>query len=166
VGDVSSLLKSTVATLDPAQPVKAPIPMETYVTRNLSTSQFQMQTLGLFAGGGLVIASCGLYALLTFLVSASRREWAVRLALGATGVQLRQHVIRQAGLYGISGVVVGLVLYALSSRALAAVTYGTPVWNPWFVLAAALTMIAVCIGAALGPAMRASRIAPREALAE
>ena len=57
VGDVSSLLKSTVATLDPAQPVKAPIPMETYVTRNLSTSQFQTQTLGLFAGGGLVIAS-------------------------------------------------------------------------------------------------------------
>ena len=74
-----------------------------------------MQTLGLFAGGGLLIASCGLYALLTFLVSASRREWAVRLALGATGVQLRQHVIREAGLYGISGVVVGLVLYALSS---------------------------------------------------
>ena len=108
----------------------------------------------------------GLYALLTFLVSASRREWAVRLALGATGVQLGQHVIRQAGLYGISGGLVGLVLYALSSRALAAVTYGTPVWNLWFVLAAALTMIVVCTGAALAPAMRASRIAPREALTE
>ena len=165
-GDLSNILKETVRTLDAGQPVKAPIPMDTYVTRNLSTSQFQMQTLGLFAGGGLLIACFGLYALLTFLVSASRREWAIRLALGATSAQLRRHVLRQAGLYGIAGVFVGLVLYALSSRALAAVTYGAPVWNPWFALAAALTMIGVCTGAALAPASRASRIAPREALTE
>jgi ABC-type antimicrobial peptide transport system permease subunit len=107
-----------------------------------------------------------LYGFLTYIVRGRRREWAVRLALGATSRDLQRLVLGETGLSIASGVVLGLTLFAIAAGLLKALVFGVVIWNPAVVAASVIILTTACLCAATVPAWRAGRIAPSEALRE
>jgi putative ABC transport system permease protein len=97
-----------VDTIDPGL-VFAPVtPMADYVKQNLAAPRVQLELTSSFALVALVVAAAGLYSLLTFLAAGSRREGAIRLALGATPRRLQHSVFQLSLKYGVLAAILGI----------------------------------------------------------
>jgi ABC-type antimicrobial peptide transport system permease subunit len=132
--------------------------------QNLAQPRVQAQLVGSFAAVALLIAASGLYCLLAFLVSGSRREWAVRLALGASHRHLLRLVFGQCATYAAVGVVIGIALLLLAGTTISSLIYGVSVWDPYSVIGCTAVIVVVCLLSATIPAFRASRISAAESL--
>jgi predicted permease len=151
---VGRVVRDVVDTIDPGL-VFAPItPMGDYVQQNLAAPRVQLELTSSFALVALVVAAAGLYSLLAFLVAGSRREWAIRLALGATPRRLQQSLFRMSLTYGVVAAMLGVALVAAAGRGLAGLLYGVAVWDPLIVASSTAVMLATCLVAAVGPALR------------
>lgn len=151
--------------VDPMQAFSAVVPTADYVQQNLAQPRVQAQLVGSFAAVALIIAASGLYSLLAFLVSGSRREWAVRLALGASHRHLLRLVFGQSATYATVGIVIGLVLMFLARTTISGLVYGVSVWDPYIVTGCTAVIVLVCVLSATIPAFRAGRISATESLA-
>jgi putative ABC transport system permease protein len=135
--------------------VFAPItPMTDYVQQNLAAPRVQLELTSSFALVALVVAAAGLYSLLAFLAANSRREWAIRLALGATPRRLQRSVFRLSLTYGVIAAMLGIAIVAVVGRGLTGMLYGVEVWDPAIVASSTVLMIVTCLAAAVGPALR------------
>lgn len=113
-----------------------------------------------FGGLGLLLASIGLYGLLSYTVARRTGEIGIRVALGASRGGIAVLILRDiAVLLGI-----GLVLAFAGARAIAAFLYGLSSHDPVALLAAAGMLVLVAIGASLMPSVRAVRVDPAVAL--
>jgi predicted permease len=118
-------------------------------------------TLGLLA---LVLAALGVYGVLSFLVRARTREIGVRVAMGATPRTVVALIVRQAVVWTVSGMAIGLALALAASRVLGSLLYGISPTDPLtFGLVIVLLGIAAAAAAVI-PALRASRLDPLVAL--
>jgi putative ABC transport system permease protein len=120
--------------------------------------------LGLFAAAAVTLAAVGLYSLFMLLVSERAREMAVRLAIGAEPRQMIQFVMAGAGRLLAGGLVAGVILTVAADRLLRGVLFGVSAFDATALAAAALTLAAVAVVAVAGPAIKAARIAPVDAL--
>ena len=116
--------------------------------------------LTLFAGGSLLIAAIGQYAVVAFDGRRRRREFGVRIALGASSRQLVSSVVSESFRLTVAGLVTGFVLSAAVGTAMARVLYGVTPTDPAtyagvFVLLAGASLLASYL-----PARRASRTDP------
>jgi ABC-type antimicrobial peptide transport system permease subunit len=151
---VGRVVREVVDTIDPGL-VFAPItPMADYVQQNLAAPRVQLELTSSFALVALVVAAAGLYSLLAFLAAGSRREWAIRLALGATPRRLQQSLFRMSLTYGVVAAMLGIALVVAVGRGLTGVLYGVAVWDPLIVASSTGVMIVTCLVAAVGPALR------------
>jgi ABC-type antimicrobial peptide transport system permease subunit len=130
----------------------------------LDQPRLDATVLGLFAGAALVLAAIGLYSLFMLVVSESVREIAVRLAIGAAPGQVMRLVMSGAGRLLAGGLLIGIVLTAAADRLLRGVLFGVNPLDLPALAAAILTIAVVASLAVFAPALRASRIAPIEAL--
>ena len=117
--------------------------------------------LGLLA---LVLAALGVYGVLSFLVRARTREIGVRVALGAAPRSVVGLVVRQAMVWTLSGMAIGLALALAASRLLGALLYGISPTDPLTFGVVMLLLGSVAGLAAVIPALRASRLDPLVAL--
>jgi putative ABC transport system permease protein len=116
------------------------------------------------AAVSLLLVVCGLYGVISYVVSQRTTEFGIRIALGAQPHHVRSMVVRQGIGLAIGGIVLGLIGAAAGTRALGALLYGVSEHDPAsFVLAAALLGV-VAIGASYLPALRATRVSPLDAL--
>jgi len=112
----------------------------------------------------LVVASIGLYSLLSFQVAQRTREIGIRAALGAErGQILRRVVLDGAGLAGL-GVAGGLLVSLLMSPLLRDLLFEVSPRDPWVLAAVAVVLLAVALVASTLPGLRATRVQPTEAL--
>jgi len=144
--------------------VIGPVAMSHYVEQSLSGSRFQAEVVSFFAWTALIAAATGLYGLLTYLVKRSRREWAIRSALGATRHDLRRLVFRQTGIYLVCGLGLGFGVFGLASGFLRALVFGVSIWDPVALVTSVLVLGTVCLGATTIPAWRAGEATPSELL--
>jgi predicted permease len=113
---------------------------------------------------GLGLALVGLYAVVAYQVARRTREIGIRMALGADRPQVMQLILRQAAAMGLTGVIAGLGLSLLASRALSASVVATPSFDPLLVTLVPLGLLLTTLLAAAIPARRASRVDPIVAL--
>ena len=113
----------------------------------------------------LILASIGLYAVIAFLFARRTQEIGVRIAVGASRGHVVRMVLRQAAIFVVPGLAVGLALAAVLTPLLAspAFDFVTP-GDPLVMTLAAVVMSAVAVVAATFPAVRASRVDPVTAL--
>jgi putative ABC transport system permease protein len=157
-------LRTAINSVDSTQAFGAVVPMADAVQQNLAQPRVQAQLVGSFAAVALLIAGSGLYSLLAFLVSGSRREWAVRLALGASHRHLLRLVFGQSVASAAVGVLIGIALLFLAGKTMSGLIYGVSVWDPYIMIGCTAVILVVCLLSATIPAFRASRISAAEAL--
>jgi len=131
---------------------------------SMAQLSFLMLTLGIAALLALILGSVGLYGVLSYIVAQRVREIGVRMALGADAGQVRRMVVLQGTRVVVVGIVIGLVVALLSTRALGALLYGVATFD--VATFGAMTLLLVGVGALASylPARRASRVDPVEAL--
>jgi putative ABC transport system permease protein len=123
--------------------------------------------LATFAAGMTVLLACmGVYGLLAYSVAARVREIGVRLALGAARGTVVWMFVRDGLAIAVPGVLIGAGCAWAAARLVRAKLYGIAPGDPRTLLFAAVTMLATALAASLLPALRASRVAPVDALRE
>jgi putative ABC transport system permease protein len=138
--------------------------MEDIVGLQLSTPTQSTALLGALAVLALLLASIGIYGVLSYAVMQRTNEIGVRMALGATSGEILLAFGRRGLGLTLCGLAIGLVLAAIASRLLTTLLYG---FRPDYVATAgavSLTLAAVATLASFVPARRASRIDPMMAL--
>lgn len=126
-----------------------------------------MATLsGFFGGLACLLATVGLYGVVSYLVARRRNEIGVRLALGASRGTVMSLVLREATILLATGVGVGVGLAIALGKAAGSLLYNLKPYDPISIVAAALFLGMVAIGASILPAHRAARLEPMLALRE
>jgi predicted permease len=117
-----------------------------------------------FGSVGLLLASLGLYGLLSYTVSRRTREIGVRVALGASRGGIAALILRDAAVLLGIGLTAGLALALAGTRAIAALLYGISGHDPAALGAAAGVLVLIAIVASLIPSLRAARVNPAVSL--
>jgi predicted permease len=157
---LATALRSAVWALDPAQPVADIRTLDGLVEGQIDDRKLQAGLLSSFAVLALSMAALGVYGLLSFTAAGRRREFAVRVALGANASDLVALLSRGSVGSVIAGTLVGSALTWPVSRAFRSVVFGVQPLDRTSVLAASGLLLLVAIGAALTPVMRAVRTDP------
>jgi len=137
-----------------------------WIDRALLQERF-LAGLATFAAALTILLACmGVYGLLAYSVTARVREIGVRLALGAARGTVVWMIVRDGLAIGVPGVLIGAPCAWAAARLVRAQLYGIAPDDPRTLLIAAATFLATVLAASLLPALRASRVAPVEALRE
>ena len=157
-------VRQAIWSLDRNQPLARIQTMEDIVDRQLSTSSQSTALLGAFALLALLLASLGIYGVLSYAVTQRTNEIGVRMALGATSGEILLSFGRRGLALTLAGLAIGLVLAAIAARSMTALLYGfRPDYVPT-VAGVSLILLAVAALACFIPARRASRVDPVVAL--
>jgi putative ABC transport system permease protein len=159
-----SSLAAAVNTVDPALPLVDVRTMEQIVGERLATDGFNIVLFGGLAALALVLATLGIYAVMSFTVVQRTAEIGLRMALGAGHIQVRLQILREGATLATGGLVLGLLgAYALG-RAMQAMLFGTGALSVPVVLVAGLVLLGAALVACYVPARRASAVDPLIAL--
>jgi len=153
-----------VQAMDRDLPVQEIRTMDQVIEESLVAERFRALLLQIFAGAALLLASVGIYSVLSYLVRGRRREIGIRTALGAgTG-----NVVRMVVIEGLKPAALGIALGAAGAlfvaRLLEKLVFGVEAGDPLTLAVVAVTLLAVSIAASLIPAWRASKLDPLVAL--
>ena len=161
---IVSAVRQAIWSVDKNQPVWRVQTLEEIVDRQLSTPSQSTTLLSAFALLALLLASLGLYGVLSYAVTQRTNEIGVRMALGATSSEILLSFGKRGLALTLTGLAIGLVLSAIASRLMTALLYGfRPDYVPT-VTAVSLILLAVAALACFVPARRASRVDPVIAL--
>jgi len=161
---IVSAVRQAIWSLDKNQPLARIQTMEVIVDRQLSTPSQSTALLGAFAVLALLLASLGIYGVLSYAVTHRTNEIGVRMALGATSRQILLSFGKRGLELTVAGLAIGLVLAAIAARSMSTLLYGfRPDYIPT-VAAVSLILLAVAALACFVPARRASRLDPVIAL--
>ena len=161
---IVSAARQAIWPLDKSQPIARIQTMEDIVDRQLSTPTQSTALLGAFAVLALLLASVGLYGVLSYAVMQRTNEIGVRMALGATSSDILLSFGKRGLALTLAGLAIGLILAAFVSRLMTTLLYG---FRPDYlstVIMVSVILLGVAVLACFVPARRASRVDPVIAL--
>ena len=157
-------VRAAIWSVDPAQPIAQVRIMADYVDDDLAPHRLQAQLTGAFAAFALLLASVGVYGVLSYAVAQRRHEMGLRMALGAQRHDLVRWVVARGLRPVFAGVVVGLAIAYALAHLIGGLLYDVRPRDPMTFAVAAATLIVVAALASWLPARRASRVDPLSAL--
>ena len=161
---LTSAIRREIQSIDLDQPIANVRTLETVTADSIAPRRMSMVLLGAFAGIALLLASVGIYGVISYLVVQRTHEIGVRMALGAQRSDVMRLIVGHAAkLVGI-GTLIGLVLAFLSTRLLSAVLYNVGAFDVTTFLFVTIALAAVALLASSVPALRATRADPVIAL--
>ncbi|HXM00957.1 MAG TPA: FtsX-like permease family protein, partial [Chthoniobacterales bacterium] len=160
------VLRKAVDTIDPDLPLTNVGPYGDQIAKSFTAKRLSLIIVSLFSGVALLLASIGLYAVLSYSVSLRVREIGVRMALGAEATNIIKLVTYQ----GLRIIGVGLIIGAgggiILGQVIGSVLYGVSATDPTALLTGTTVLALAALLACLLPAFRATRIDPITALRE
>jgi predicted permease len=142
----------------------APEDMQQTVANSISSKRFTMALLGVFAGLALLLASIGIYGVLSYLVGQRTQEIGVRMALGAQPADVLRMVLRDGARMTLLGVGIGVIAALLLTRLMTSLLFGVSPNDPLTFVAVAASLCLVSLIACYVPARRAMGVNPIIAL--
>jgi ABC-type antimicrobial peptide transport system permease subunit len=161
---IAPQIRRAVASLDPNLPIDSVKTMETQMSENLSSKRVLTQMTLAFAGLAALLAGIGLYGVLAYNIARRTREIGIRMAIGATGADVRRMVVGEVGVMLAVGAVLGLAGAYAGSRVVGSLLFGMTPNDPVVFAGAAALLILVAVIAAYVPTLRATRVNPLQAL--
>ncbi len=138
--------------------------MEQVISDSLAPRRFSMILLGTFAGLALLLASIGIYGVISYVVGQRSNEIGVRMALGAKSQDILRLVLADGGKLVLMGIVIGLVAAFGLTRLIKSFLYGVDAADPLTFVAVGTLLSLVALAACYVPARRATRVDPVIAL--
>jgi putative ABC transport system permease protein len=161
---LTSTIRREISRLDPDLPAANVRTLEQVTADSIAPRRLSVVLISVFAAVALVLASVGIYGVMSFLVVQRTHEMGVRMVLGAQRGDVLRLVIGRAAKLVLIGTALGLLLGVLSSRALQAMLFNVGAFDPMTFLVVTLALIAVSLLASYIPALRATRADPMIAL--
>ena len=161
---LAASIMQTLRSLNPAQPAAEFRPLRQIVDHAVSPRRFFVTLVACFAGLGLVLASLGIYGVISYSVTRQTQEIGIRMALGATAFQVQLGVIARALRLALVGVALGTIGAIGAAKWIASLLFGTKPTDPVTFAGIVVLLCAVALMAGYLPARRASRIDPMIAL--
>lgn len=161
---IASALTREIKAIDPNLAGGEVITMRENIARRTWSQRAAFSLLAIFAGVALLLAGVGLYGVMSFAVSQSKRELGLRMALGARPSDLLRIVMAQGLGLTLAGIAAGAVVALGLTRLLGDMLYKTSPLDPESFVSALMTMTLAAIAACLLPAWRATRIDPVRSL--
>jgi putative ABC transport system permease protein len=165
--DPSSLgaaVRKEVQTIDPDQPVADLKTMEQWLDTAVAEPRYRTGLIALFALVALILASTGIYGVMSYSVTQRTHEIGVRMALGARRFDVLKLVVRQGMGLVVVGVIIGLLAAVGLTRLMSSLLFGVTAKDPLTFAAVASGLTLVAFIACYLPARRATKVNPLEAL--
>jgi putative ABC transport system permease protein len=159
-------VRAALVEIDPAATLYDVAPLSKRVARETARTRFTAWVASVFSGVALFLACIGLYGVISYLVARRRREFGVRMALGAAPGDLLRLVLGRGIALAGAGALLGLGGATFVTRLVTSLLYGVAPWDPATFGAVALGLVAAAGLAAWFPAARAGRIDPLTVLRE
>jgi ABC-type antimicrobial peptide transport system permease subunit len=157
-------IRATVWSLDSGLPIVEVISGRDLVAASADRPRFRTWLVSAFAAIALLLASVGLYGVVSQAVAQRSRELGIRMALGATRGSVLRLVVGWGLMIAVIGTAVGVTATLAVARVIAALLYGVGANDPRIVMAVIAVMLAVSAVASFIPAQRATTIDPLGAL--
>ncbi|MEY2577917.1 MAG: hypothetical protein QOI49_741 [Verrucomicrobiota bacterium] len=161
---LTTAIRREISRLDPDLPAANVRTLEQVAADSIAPRRLSVVLIGVFAVVALVLASVGIYGVMSFLVVQRTHEIGVRMALGAQRADVLRLVIGRAAKLVLFGTGIGLLLGVLSSSALRSLLYNVGAFDPTTFLTVTFALCAVSFLASYIPALRATRADPMIAL--
>jgi predicted permease len=142
----------------------SPQTMNEVITGSLASNRFSMILLGAFAAVALLLASIGLYGVISYLVGQRTHELGIRIALGAQRKDVLRLVVNHGMKMALGGVAIGLIAAFGLTRLMANMIYSVSATDPATFAVIALLLVMVALAACFVPAWRATKVDPLVAL--
>jgi len=165
--DPTSLVKkvrSEVEAVDPDVPISGVAPLHSYVSDAMAPTRFLLALIGTFAAVALVLASLGLYGVISYSVRQRTRELGLRMAFGGTDRDVMKLVLTQGVVLALGGIVLGLASSVALGRVANSLVVGVSPTDPVTFTAVSGLLFGVATLAAWVPARKATRVDPVVAL--
>jgi len=153
-----SVVRAQVAGPTNDQPMYDVQSMEQIISLSLAERRFTMLLLIIFASTALVLASVGIYGVMSYSVTRRTHELGVRMALGATRGDILMLVVHEGMALAAAGMAVGIVAALALTRLLAGLLYGVRPTDPSTLVAVSLLLGGIALFACYIPAWRATRV--------
>src|SRR6266403_301980 len=158
-----SAVRHEVAALDSNLPVDL-LTMDQILADSLARQRFSIQLMTVFAALAGLLAAIGIYGVLAYLVDQRRREFGIRIALGACSADVLALVLRQGLVPVAAGLIAGIAGALGLTSLLISMLYEGSATDPLIFGAVSIGLIAVSLAAMFIPAVRATRVSPLDAL--
>lgn len=162
-GDVSAAAREVIARIDPGIPVKAGT-LEQFRGHAIALARFRTLLLIFFAALAAVLATAGVYGVMSYAAVQRQAEMGVRIALGATSGDVVSILVGSGAKLAAIGLASGLAISLAAGRLIESLLFGVKPRDPLAIAGAVVLLTASALLAALIPALRASRIHPAQAL--
>ena len=158
--ELAARLREALRPIEPNLPISNLRTMQTVVDRAASPRQFVVILLGGFAAFALILASLGIYAVISYSVSQRQNEIGIRMALGASPATVRQLILAETVRLAGIGAAIGFVGALVATRLARSLLYGVTATDP--VTFGGMIAVLGCVALLAGylPALRAGRIEP------
>jgi putative ABC transport system permease protein len=157
-------IQRQIAGLDPQLPVSDVLTFAQVIGDSIGNASFSATLVLAFAALSLLLASVGLYGVLSYLMTQRMTEIGIRIALGAQREQVLRLALADGLRPAIFGLAFGLAASAAAVRLIQSMLYKTEPFDPAVFALVAATLLLVAAVACLVPAWRASRLDPMQAL--
>jgi predicted permease len=162
--NTAAAIRGIIHDFEPDQAINDIATLEQVMHETTSQPRFLSAVLSAFGGTALLLASLGIFGVISYSVRQRTREIGLRIALGAGRGSVLEMILRRASVLIALGLSAGLVLALLSGRLLSGLLYQVSPWDPAALFAAVVILAVVAFGAALIPARRATQVDPVVAL--
>ena len=162
--DIASAVRQAVMAVDKGQAVAALESMQQMIAVQRAPQVIVSQVTIFFAGLSLFLAALGIYGVMAYSVATRKREFGIRLALGAAGGDLASLVVGQGLKLALVGLAIGLAAALAVTRLMTSILYDVSPTDAATFVSISLLLLAVAVLACYLPARRASSVDPNEAL--
>ncbi len=160
----AAAFRNAVRQLNPELPIARLKSMDEVVAHAFARQRFNMVLLTVFGSIALVLASIGLYGVLSFVVAQRSHEIGIRLALGGRPMDVVRMVVGQGLLLAVVGLSIGLLATAATARVLSTLLFGVGTTDAFTYVTVSALLLVVALVAAYVPARRATRVDPLTAM--
>jgi putative ABC transport system permease protein len=164
LSSLASVIRNQLSAIDPNEPINQVVVMDQSLLNSLAWRRFQMLLLSVFAAVALIIATVGIYGVISYAVSQQTQEIGIRMALGAQASGVLRMVIWRGVRLTLIGVALGLAAAVALTRVMKNLLFEVSATDPMTFALIALFVVGVALIASYLPARRATKVDPLQAL--